>query len=206
MSPSRPADPPLVQRALALELELGFERSCIREVGLLLYVLAAQRGRARMGELGTGCGVGAAWIVSALPPAVPFVTVELDKTRARAAAELFAADENVRVLQGDWHELMPSEAPFDLLFFDSGKQHPEIDGEQVVGLLAPGATIFMDDLTPGFEVGHAGKAHAASFSAAQAQSRGPDPVREFWLNHPAIAAVEILTTPETAAILGTRSG
>jgi hypothetical protein len=31
-------------------------------------------------------------------------------------------------------------------------------------------------------------------------------VREFWLNHPAIAAVEILTTPETAAILGTRSG
>ena len=57
MSPSGPADPPLVQRALALER--GFERSCIREVGLLLYVLAAQRGRARIGELGTGCGVGA---------------------------------------------------------------------------------------------------------------------------------------------------
>ena len=114
------------------------------------------------------------------------MTVELDETRARAAAELFAADENVPVVQGDWHELMPPEAPFDLLFLDSGKQHPEIDGDQVVGLLAPGATILMDDLTPG--------------------RPGPDPVREFWLNHPAIAAVEILTTPETAAILGTRSG
>ena len=179
-------DPPLVQRALALERELGFERSCIREVGLLLHVLAAQRGRTRVGELGTGCGVGAAWIVSALPPSVPFVTVELDEARAGAAAELFAADENVTVLQGDWHELMPREAPFDLLFLDSGKQHPEIDGDQVVGLLAPGATILMDDLTPG--------------------RPGPDPVREFWLNHPAIAAVEILTTPETAAIHGTRSG
>jgi predicted O-methyltransferase YrrM len=180
------SDPPLVQRALELERELGFERSCIREVGLLLHVLAAQRGRTRVGELGTGCGVGAAWIVSALPPTVPFVTVELDKTRARAAAELFAEDENVTVLHGDWHELMPPEGPFDLLFLDSGKQHPELDGEDVVGLLGPGATIVMDDLTP-------------------ARKR-PDPVREFWLNHRQIAALEILTTPETAAIVGARSG
>ncbi len=175
-----------MERALALERELNFERSCIREVGVLLHVLAAQRGRSRVGELGTGCGVGAAWIVSALPPPVPFVTVELDEERAGAAAELFAADENVRVLQGDWHELMPPEAPFDLLFLDSGKQHPEIDGEQVVRLLAPGATIVMDDLTP--------------------ERPAPDPVREFWLNHPEIAATEILTTPHTAAILGARIG
>ena len=172
-------------RALALERELGFERSCIPEVGRLLHVLAAQRGRTRVGELGTGCGVGAAWIVSGLPPSVPFVTVELDETLAQAAAELFAADENVRVLQGDWHELMPPEAPFDLLFLDAGKQHPEVDAEEVIGLLAPGGTIFMDDLTPGYP--------------------GPDPVREFWLNHPRVAAVEILTTPETAAILGART-
>jgi predicted O-methyltransferase YrrM len=179
-------EPALVTRALAFERELGFERSCIPEVGRLLHVLAAQRGRTRVGELGTGCGVGAAWIVAALPPTVPFITVELDETRARVSAELFAEDENVRVLQGDWHELMPPEAPFDLLFLDSGKQHPRIEGEEVVGLLAPGATIVMDDLTP-------------------ARKR-PDPVREFWLNHPQIAALEILTTPETAAIVGTRSG
>jgi predicted O-methyltransferase YrrM len=180
-------EPPLVCRALELERELGFERSSIPEVGRLLHVLAGQRGRARVGELGTGCGVGAAWIVSALPPAVPFVTVELDETLARAAAELFAEDANVRVLQGDWHELMPPEAPFDLLFYDGGgKQHPELDGEQVVGLLAPGATIVMDDLTPG-RTTH-------------------DPVREFWLNHREIAAVELLTTPQTSAIVGSRAG
>ena len=106
-------DPPLVKRALALERELGFERSSIREVGLLLHVLAAQRGRTRVGELGTGCGIGAAWIVSALPPTIPFVTVELDETRARAAAGLFAGDQNVTVLHGDWHELMPPQAPFE---------------------------------------------------------------------------------------------
>ncbi|HUK94430.1 MAG TPA: class I SAM-dependent methyltransferase [Gaiellaceae bacterium] len=181
------SDPPLVTRALALERELGFGHSSIPEVGRLLHLLAAQRGRTRVGELGTGCGVGAAWIVSALPPTVPFVTAELDERLARAAAELFAEDENVTVLQGDWHELMPPEAPFDLLFYDGGgKQHPENDGEDVVGLLAPGGTIVMDDLTPG-RTEH-------------------DPVREFWLNHPEIAALELLTTPETAAIVGTRRG
>ncbi|HYX88026.1 MAG TPA: class I SAM-dependent methyltransferase [Gaiellaceae bacterium] len=184
MSASVP-EPPLVRRALELERRLGFQRSSIAEVGRLLYVLAAQRGRTRVGEIGTGCGVGAAWIVSALPPAVPFVTVELDERLAAASAELFAEDENVRVLQGEWHELMPREAPFDLLFYDGGgKQHPEVDGEQVVGLLAPGATIVMDDLTP---------SHPR-----------PDPVRKFWLGYPHLAAIELFTTPETAAIVATR--
>jgi predicted O-methyltransferase YrrM len=177
-------EPPLVSRALALERRFGFGRSSIPEMGRLLHVLAAQRGRARVGEIGTGCGVGAAWIVSALAPQVTFVTVELDERLAAASAELFVQDENVRVLQGDWHELMPGQAPFDLLFYDGGgKQHPEPDGEQVIGLLAPGGTVVLDDLTSG--------------------RPGPDPVREFWLEHPRLAAVELLTTPKTAAIVGT---
>jgi predicted O-methyltransferase YrrM len=180
-------EPFLVTHALELERRLGFTHSSIPEVGHLLHVLAGQRGRARVGELGTGCGVGAAWIVSALPPTVPFVTVELDSKLAEASAELFAEDENVRVLQGDWHELMPPEAPFDLLFYDGGgKQQPEVDGEQIVGLLTPGATIVMDDLTPG-RATH-------------------DVVREFWLNHPEITALEVLTTPGTSAIVGTCRG
>jgi predicted O-methyltransferase YrrM len=184
VAPRLPADvPPLVVRAVALADELAFERSSILEVGRLLHVLAAQRGRTRVGEIGTGTGVGAAWIVSALLPSVPFVTVELDERRAAAAAGLFAGDENVKVLQGDWHELMPPEAPFDLLFYDGGKQHPEVDGEEVVGLLAPGGTVVMDDLTPG-RTEH-------------------DPVREFWLHHPRLAAIELLTTPQTAAIVAT---
>jgi predicted O-methyltransferase YrrM len=174
--------PPLVERALEIERELGLERSSIPEVGRLLHVLAGQRGRTRVGEIGTGTGVGAAWIVSALPPAVPFVTVELDAGRATAAYRLFADDENAKVLHGDWHELMPAEAPFDLLFYDGGgKQRPELDGDQVIGLLAPGGTVVLDDLTPG--------------------RPGADPVRAFWLEHPRLAAIELLTTPKTALIL-----
>jgi predicted O-methyltransferase YrrM len=177
--------PPLVERALALTERLGFEKACLPEVGRLLHVVAASRGRERVAEIGTGTCVGAAWIVSALPPHTPLFTTEIDPTRAAAAREVFAADENVHVLEGDWRELLPPEAPFDLVFFDAQKQlRPQEDGELVVGLLAPGGIAVLDDLTPGFA--------------------GPDPVREFWLGRPDLAATEILTTPETAAILAVR--
>ena len=69
------------------------------------------------------------------------------------------------MLEGDWRELLPPEAPFDLVFDDATKQlRPREDGELVAGLLAPGGIAVLDDLTPGFA--------------------GPDPVREFWLVPP----------------------
>jgi predicted O-methyltransferase YrrM len=177
--------PPLVRRAHEVAERLGFERSCIPEVGRLLHVLAATRGRTRVAEIGTGTGVGAAWIVSALSPGVPFLTAELDEERAAAAVELFHEDEHVRVLVGDWRETVPPEAPFDLVFFDAAKQlRPREDGELVVGLLATGGLAVLDDLTPG--------------------RPGPDPVREFWLEDGRLAATEILVTPASAVILAVR--
>ncbi len=177
--------PPLVQRALVLAEEQRFERSCIAEVGQLLHVLASLRGCRRVAEIGTGCGVGTAWLASSLPPGVPLFTVELDDERAAAVAELFQDDGDVHVLAGDWRELLPPQAPFDLVFFDAAKQlRPREDGELVVGLLAPGGLALLDDLTPA--------------------RPAPDPIREFWLGHPQLAAVELLTTPTTAAILAAR--
>jgi hypothetical protein len=40
-----------VTRLLELERRLGFDRSSIPEIGRLLHVLAAQRGRAHAGEI-----------------------------------------------------------------------------------------------------------------------------------------------------------
>ena len=186
MSSDRLVDvPPLVRRAERLAAARGFPKSCLPEVGRLLHVLAGQRGRSRVAEIGTGVGVGAAWIVSALAPDVPFYTVELDPQLAAAAAELFSEDPNVRVLVGDWHDLLLQEAPFDLVFLDAAKQRPDLDGEQALGLLAPGGTVVLDDLTPG--------------------RPGPDPVRDFWLRRADLSATEILTTPHTAAIVGVRT-
>ncbi len=177
--------PPLVERAAALAAELGFESSCSPETGRLLHALAGMRGRERVGETGTGVGYGAAWIVSALDPSVPFFTAELDETRVGVAAELFRHDEHVHVLAGDWHDVLSAHAPFDLLFHDGSKRRPELDGEETLRLLAPRGAIVMDDLTPG--------------------RPGTDAVRDFWLEHPDLAATELQVSPEEAVIVAVRT-
>ncbi len=177
--------PPLVEQALALAERTGFAKSCSPETGRLLQVLAGQRGRVRVAEIGSGCGVGSAWLLAGLAPEVPFLTVESDDARAAAVAELLAGDANARVLHGEWASALPPEAPFDLLFADGGGQATKTD-ESLLGLLAPGGTLVLDDLTPG--------------------RPGPDPVRELWLGHPRLAAVELQVSSREAVIVGTLQG
>jgi predicted O-methyltransferase YrrM len=177
--------PPLVERALAQAARLGFEHSSSPETGRLLHLLAGLRGRERVAETGTGAGVGAAWIVSALDPAVPFFTAERDPELAAAAAALFAEDPSVRVLRGDWHDVLPEHAPFDLLFHDGSKRRPDLDGEETLRLLSPRGLVVLDDLTPG--------------------RPGPDAVREFWLGHPELAATELRVSDREAVILAVRT-
>jgi predicted O-methyltransferase YrrM len=183
-----------VHRAAALATAMRFERSSIPEVGRLLAALAAQRPRGRVAEIGTGCGVGAAWIASVLEPGASLVTVETDEGQAGAVDRLFSELPNVRVLQGDWHELLPPEGPFDLLFFDGGHWKSgdvAAESEQALELVAPGGAVLIDDLTP------------EGLWPADWEGT-PDPVREFWLRDPRLAAAELLTTPQTAAILAVR--
>jgi predicted O-methyltransferase YrrM len=177
--------PPLVLRAQELARSLGFTHSCTDETGRLLHVLAGMRGLSRVGETGTGVGVGAAWIVSALSPETTFVTAELDAERADAAARLFEHDENVQVVNGDWRDVLGRHAPFDLLFHDGSKRRPDVDGEETLGVLAPRGVIVMDDLTPG--------------------RTGLDPVRDFWLGHERLAAVELPVSPREAVIVAVRT-
>jgi predicted O-methyltransferase YrrM len=189
--------PELVHRAQALATAMRFERSSIPEVGRMLAVLAASRPQGRLAEIGTGTGVGAAWVVSAMAPEASFVTVELDDDRAAAAQRLFADEPNVRVLHGDWHELMPPEAPFDLLFFDGGgyKRRPPQDmrdeSERALELVAPGGVVMMDNLTPD----HLWPPDSPDW---------PDALREHWLGHDELVSTEILTTPDSSAILAVR--
>jgi predicted O-methyltransferase YrrM len=176
---------------------MRFERSSIREVGRLLGALAASRPRGRLAEIGTGTGVGAAWVVSSIGPDATFVTVEADDDRAAACARLFANQPQVRVLHGDWHEVLPPEAPFDLLFFDGGgwKRSPpaqmRAESERALELVAAGGVVVMDNLTPE----HLWPADGPSW---------PDALREFWLGSDVLAATEVLTTPDSSAILAVK--
>lgn len=170
--------PPLVEQARKAARSLGFEKSCRDEDGLLLHVLAGRRGVERVAEIGTGTGVGTAWLVSALPPGVPLFTAEREAVLARAAVEVFVDDPDVHVLAGDWRDVLPPHAPFDLIFVDGGRAKDDPDA--VLGLAAPGATIVMDDFSTDWP--------------------GPDPRRQGWFDHPRVAAVEV-GTGGTAAVV-----
>ena len=73
------------------------------------------------------------------------MSVEADPDRAAAAATLFEHDADVRILAGDWRDLLPAEAPFDLLFVDAHDAKDDVDA--VVGLMMPGGTAYLDDFT-----------------------------------------------------------
>jgi predicted O-methyltransferase YrrM len=150
--------------------------SSVPEVRRLLAVLAAGR---RCAETGTAFGEGAAAIAST---AASLVTVERDPERAEIARERLSAFDNVELHVGDWHDFLPSRAPFDFLFFDAGKLN---DSPEVVDLLTAGGLLVKDDLTPGRPI-------------------EGDPVRELLFGHPQLVAAEILTTPTTAAVVAVR--
>jgi len=192
---SRTEVPALAREALRLAEEMGFANSCIEEVGRLLAVLTRQVQHGVVGEVGAGCGVGAAWIADALAPTSRFVTVDADAARAEAVRRLLRPVAAAVVIHGDWREIL-AHGPFDLLFLDASpaKSPPgQGDGQADLAIQAVriGGLIVMDDFTP--EDYWPAKRHGH-----------PDPLREFWLNHPAIQATEVLTTPTTAAILAAR--
>jgi predicted O-methyltransferase YrrM len=154
--------------------------SSIAEVRQLLAVLGAGR---RVAEAGTAFGEGAEAMAAT---AESVVTVECDPERAAIAAERLQPFPNVELLVGDWREVLPPRGPFGLFFLDAGgfKQAPDELGDVVVDMLEPAGLLVMDDMTPDWP--------------------GFDPVREWALGHPRLRAAEVLTTPQTSALIVAR--
>ena len=167
----------------------GFAHSSTPPVGRLLAVLAAARPGGRLGESGTGYGVGTAWLASGMLPTARLVTVECERRRAAAARRLFAADPRVTVLAGDWTDLR-EHGPFDLLFCDGGGKRDDPDA--VVDLLAPGGILVLDDFTP-----------ATSWPPTYGGTT--DQLRLEYLTHPRVRATEAQVAPGMAVILATRT-
>jgi predicted O-methyltransferase YrrM len=151
----------------------------IPEVQRLVATLVASKPGGRIAELGTSYGDGARAILQALPPGATFVTAEIDRDRAAQAREALAGT-RAEVLEGDWQEVLPPRAPFDVVFADGGVAY-----DKVADLLAPGGILIKDDLTPGRPV-------------------EGDATREALLLDPRLEAVEVLVTAEMACIVAVR--
>lgn len=129
--------------------DAGFTLSCDSGVGQLLSVLAASVPReGTILELGTGAGVGLAWIVAGLARRtdVRIASVELDPEIAAVAAKNDWPD-FVHLEVGHAIETLQSTDAWDLIFADA--QGGKWEGlDDTIAALAPGGLLLVDDMTP----------------------------------------------------------
>jgi predicted O-methyltransferase YrrM len=195
-------EPELVSRARWLALrelaswggsapEVWPQQDSSSEVGRLLRVLAGTVRDGLAGEIGTDLAVTGAWIVSGLPAKVPFVTIEIDPRKASFAERVFEGHDSVRVVAGDWHQLLAF-GPFSLLLVNVSSAMREPPGQIVDALTARGIVV-LDGLTP---------RHA--WTATERERWAVDPVRARWLEHPALLATELTVSSDRALIVATR--
>jgi predicted O-methyltransferase YrrM len=185
---SAPSDlPPVVSRALDLSGRLGFFSSTRHETGRLLAALAASR-TGTLAEFGTGCGVGSAWLASGMTERSRVVTAEVSRSLATQVRELFAAEDRVEVVAGDW-SVLERYAPFALLFVDvrDAKRSPDA----VADLIEPGGMVVLDDFTP-----------CASWPPVY-EGR-VDVTREHWLVDERFTAVEVMVSADSSVVIAVR--
>jgi predicted O-methyltransferase YrrM len=138
--------PGLVARAADIADRFDFRNSCAKAYVPLLQTLTAQVPGGVIGEMGTGAGIGTAWMAIAATPDTRIVTIEKDGERSAAVRELFADAPNVDVVCGDALELA-SHGPFDLIFCDAGPGKIT-DQDATIAMTKRGGTILLDDLGP----------------------------------------------------------
>jgi predicted O-methyltransferase YrrM len=185
------AVPPLVAAATARARQAGFPMSSDPTVGQLLAVLAAHLPEdAWVLELGTGTGVGTAWMVSGLLPRTDVTVTSVEKDPANAA--LAAAGDwpsFVRLRCGDALEALAEGGAFDLIFADApGGKWDGLD--RTIAALRPHGLLIVDDMTP---LPNWTDTHAAA----------QDKVRQTLMSAPELTSVEL--TVGSGVILSARS-
>lgn len=196
--------PSLVTRAQDLARQTGFAltweeagpgrpSACLPGVGRFLAVLAAGCAGGRIGELGTGAGIGAGWMASAMPADCALITAEIDEQLASAVRGLFAADPRVEAVTGDALRVTPGRGPFDLLFADSGVRD-RAGFATLVSSLRIGGRIVMDDVTPERAL------------PPDSPLRAADIKREFFSGEPRLVWTEVvLPDLRNSLLVGTRT-
>jgi predicted O-methyltransferase YrrM len=156
----------------------------------LLRTLAATRPGARLAELGSGTGTGAAWLLSGMSPGAHLLTVESEAERAGVAREVLKGDARVTALHGDWRDAL-AHGPFDLIFSDCAPAKRETEQlDALIDALNPGGMLVLDNFSP-----------PALLPVAL---HGGDPERERLWAHPRLSCTEVAVSTQERVILAVR--
>ena len=129
--------------------ELRFVFASDLRLGTLLRVLAAAKPGGRLLELGTGTGVGTAWLLDGMDERARLTSVDRDEKVQLVARRALGDDPRVSFVTGDagaFLEQQP-ERSFDLVFADGGVG--KLRGfDAALRVLRPGGLFIGDDLMP----------------------------------------------------------
>ena len=128
---------------------LGFTLSSEPKTGSLLRALAASKPSGRFLELGTGTGVGTAWLLDGMDEGSRLISVDSDSTVQAVAKRHLGHDRRVtfRLDDGGGFLEQTRDAQFDLIYADAwpGKfSHLDL----ALSLVKVGGIYFIDDLLP----------------------------------------------------------
>jgi predicted O-methyltransferase YrrM len=144
------SDTPPVLDAIRHDTEaLGFTMSSEPQTGSLLRSIAASKPNGHFLELGTGTGVGTAWLLAGMDPGSRLVSVDNDAQVVQVAQRDLGHDPRVTFHLMDGAAFLEQAAPqqFDFIYADAwpGK-FTRLD--LALSLLRIGGIYFIDDLLP----------------------------------------------------------
>ena len=152
--------PAALEAILADTAALGFTMASEPKTGALLAALAASKPGGRLLELGTGTGLGTAWLLSGMDAASHLDTVDTDPNVVAIARTHLEKDARVtfHLMDGaDFISRSPRDC-YDVIYADAwpGK-FTYLD--ETLSLLRVGGIYFIDDLLPqaNWPEGHAAK-------------------------------------------------
>jgi predicted O-methyltransferase YrrM len=131
---------------------IGFSMASEPRTGALLRAMVASKPGGRFLELGTGTGVGTAWLLAGMDASARLDTVESDGAVLDVARRHLGQDPRVTFHHADAPAFLEQAAatpapPFDLIYADTwaGKfTHRDL----ALSLLRVGGIYFIDDLSP----------------------------------------------------------
>ena len=155
--------PPALAAIQAETARLGFSMASEPKTGALLAALSASKPGGRLLELGTGTGIGTAWLLSGMDTWARLDTVDTDPAVVEVARRYLAADPRVAFRIEDGAAFLARADPdtYDLVYADAwpGKfTHLE----EALACIRPGGVYVIDDLLPqaNWPDGHAAKVDA----------------------------------------------
>ena len=141
--------PEAIDRIQAESRSIGFGMASESRTGSLLRTLAASKPGGALLELGTGTGVGTAWLLAGMDAHSRLITIDNDPRMAEVAQHYLSGDPRVTFRVEDAAGWLLAQAPssFDFVFADTwAGKYNHLD--EALGLVKPGGFYVVDDMLP----------------------------------------------------------